>query len=206
LTEVVQSCRIIPKQELEVKMKHLILICFILALFLTPDLSHSEQTILRCNHNKIIRINDYKTEVLQKCGEPFFREENHEINQWSYKLGLRGKVWVVVFSEGKVKSIDGGARKNRAGPGKAEKESQIKSDFKKMLCGREFIKLGDYKAFVLKLCGEPFLKEENRRVNQWSYQSGPENTLYVIRFDKGRVKGISKGQERRSKASLAGHK
>lgn len=186
-------------------MKYLFLVSLSILLSLHPSLSYSEQSILRCDHNKIIRIGDYKAEVLEKCGQPFFKEENHELNQWSYKLGPREKIWVVGFSNGKVERINNSniKKSNRV---RSTKKSQIKSDFKRIRCGRQLIRLGDFKALVLDSCGKPFFKEENRLTDQWSYHFGPEETLYVISFDKGKVIAINKAMKRKSKASLAGHK
>lgn len=187
-------------------MKYLLFISLSLAIFFHPSLSYSKHAILRCNHNKIIRIGDYKAEVLEKCGQPFFREENYVVNQWSYKLGPRNKIWVIAFKNGKVDEINNSDQGSNATIGKTEKKPQIESDFHKVRCGKQFVRLGDFKASVLDFCGTPFLKEENRLTDQWSYHFGPEETLYVISFAKGKVIAINKELKRKSKPSLAGHK
>lgn len=177
------------------KIRTILFISVLLSLY--PNFSHSKQTSLRCN-NKLVRTGAYKAEVLQKCGEPFYKEETHNVDQWSYQLGPVNDLWVFVFKNGQVESINSTRRGSHASMGGTKKTTAGKSSLKSMRCGRNVIRLDDYKALVLQKCGKPFFEEKRRKLDQWSYQTGPRNDLYILSFEGGKVKSINKARKSHS--------
>ncbi|MFW6324218.1 MAG: DUF2845 domain-containing protein [Desulfovibrionales bacterium] len=72
-------------------------------------------------------------------------------------------------------------------------------------CGNELIRQGDTRLFVLKHCGEPadrlaYVVEKKRNhtvikvfMEEWTYNLGPQEFLYILTFANGRVQDITTG-------------
>ena len=90
-------------------MKKLIIILFAISIFLTPAISNA---LMRWE-NDVINIGDYSCIILQKCGQPKYKEiirkgiKYPKIEHWLYEKS-DGYYYIFIFKGGiltKIKSI-----------------------------------------------------------------------------------------------------
>lgn len=71
-------------------------------------------------------------------------------------------------------------------------------------CGNDIVQTGDSQAKVLKLCDKPVMKNKVKKdlkfgnnsasistVTQWTYNFGPNDFLYILSFENGKLVAIS---------------
>ncbi len=159
--------------------------------------------------NKIVSEGNTDAEVFLKCGEPFWKEEYIEvivsdvdtsfekrseirIEKWTYNFGPTKLLYILTFRNGKLRKI------TTDGYGFLETPLTDECDR-----GRRIHK-GDTLYEVLRKCGKPTwhstrrvsisepLDERTERkvlvtIEELTYNFGPGNWLYLLRFENGRL-------------------
>lgn len=168
---------------------------------------------LRCG-DQLVSLGDSKVEVSAKCGEPMLRTQHNEsveetdgttkhrftksIDEWTFNFGPSEFIYFLRFENGQLADL-------RSGGYGSAKGSSLDS------CRHgQLLSMGDSIGEALLKCGEPALKEQRedkiietvsnktkRResvvINDWTYNFGPKNFLYFLRFENGRIKEITTG-------------
>ena len=157
-----------------------------------------------CN-GRLVSVGDRSFDVLQRCGEPDYREVissqigpgvgviPHE-EVWHYNFGPQRHVRVLLFREGRLRRIESGgygyiAPSERCNPG----------DIQRNLTALE----------LLGRCGEPDHKERRveplyyhrdlivghgRVVEEWIYNFGPQRFQRIATLREGRVTRVERGE------------
>lgn len=171
---------------------------------------------LRCGQ-ELVTVGDTKLDVLAKCGEPF-RSDRHglelretsddfrgirtfiNVDEWTYNLGPHRLLHYLRFENGRLKEIDTGSY-----------GFDPKSAGGRDTCrGGKLLSTGDTAAEALIKCGMPafteqWIDESIERgvygragksidtVEEWTYNFGPHDLIYILRLRNGRVTRIETG-------------
>jgi len=166
---------------------------------------------LRCG-NRLVSADDTKAEVLIKCGAPAWKDNwtDEIINnvntadelrvsiareRWVYNFGPNSFLSFLLFENGRLINIStGGYGYNEQSPSRQP-------------CDSDEIKPGLTQYEILKHCGEPFFKDtrsEERlmgadehskrlttnRIDEWTYNFGPNQFLRILKFENGTLVDI----------------
>lgn len=169
---------------------------------------------LRCG-SRLVSVGDTKAEVLIKCGSPAWKDNwtneliddvntaterrvSTTMDRWVYNFGSHSFLEFLLFENGSLTSITPGDYGFDPRHGAA-----------KPCDGSEFA-VGQNQYEVLQRCGEPFFKdsrEEDRvttvdkrtsklvktRIDEWTYNLGPNKFLRILKFENGRLVNVSTG-------------
>jgi hypothetical protein len=167
---------------------------------------------LRCGNN-LVHEGDHVIEVLNKCGEPVWRERWEDevidrrffdtlerqtvvMEEWLYDFGPTRLLHILRFRNSRLESIATGDRGSRLSV-QSCREGKVLS-------------IGDTKFEVLRMCGPPDFSEIhdadeliiNRfdrsrrttiRIDEWTYNFGPSHFLLHLTFENGRLKRMATG-------------
>ena len=169
---------------------------------------------LRCG-SRLASLGDTKAEVVIKCGSPDWKDDwtDEVINnvdsadefrvsidreRWIYNFGSHSFLEFLLFENGRLIDISSG------GYGYDEKRFADKN------CDGDGIKKGLTQYEIQQRCGEPFFKDtrhEERlttvdkhttrliimRIDEWTYNFGPDQFLRILRFENGKLVNIETG-------------
>lgn len=163
----------------------------------------------RCG-TALVQEGDRKYDVLEKCGEPDFRDSHAgaflpgvgpiDITEtWYYNRGSSRLLRILTFHRGSLRSIETG------GPG-------FNANAARRSCQPYELNAGMSKFELLSRCGEPvardqwfeqagprFHKRHNRLgtvlVEEWTYTFGPNRFRRYFRIINGRVVDIARGDK-----------
>jgi hypothetical protein len=167
---------------------------------------------LRCGSD-LVHKGDHVIEVLNKCGEPVWRERWEDeiierrffdtlerqtvvMEEWLYDFGPTRLLHILRFRNSRLESIATGDRGSRLSV-QSCREGKVLS-------------IGDTKFEVLSMCGPPDFSEIrdadeliiNRfdrsrrttiRIDEWTYNFGPSYFLLHLIFENGRLKRMNTG-------------
>jgi hypothetical protein len=167
---------------------------------------------LRCGSD-LVHKGDHVIEVLNKCGEPVWRERWEDeiierrffdtlerqtvvMEEWLYDFGPTRLLHILRFRNSRLESIATGDRGSRLSI-QSCREGKVLS-------------IGDTKFEVLSMCGPPDFSEIrdadeliiNRfdrsrrttiRIDEWTYNFGPSYFLLHLIFENGRLKRMNTG-------------
>jgi hypothetical protein len=167
---------------------------------------------LRCGNN-LVHEGDHVIEVLNKCGEPQWRERWEDevierrffdtlerqivvMEEWLYDFGPSRLLYILRFRNSRLESIATGDRGSRLSVDSC-REGNILS-------------IGDTKFEVLRKCGPPDFSESRDadelvirrfdrsrrttiRIDEWTYNFGPRRFLLHLIFEDGRLKRMETG-------------
>jgi hypothetical protein len=167
---------------------------------------------LRCGSD-LVHKGDHVIEVLNKCGEPMWRERWEDeiierrffdtlerqtvvMEEWLYDFGPTRLLHILRFRNSRLESIATGDRGSRLSV-QSCREGKVLS-------------IGDTKFEVLSMCGYPDFSEIrdadeliiNRfdrsrrttiRIDEWTYNFGPSYFLLHLTFENGRLKRMETG-------------
>ncbi len=182
--------------------RHLLLLLPVLAL----ATGSAQADIMRCD-GKVVSTGDRSYEVLQRCGEPSFRDEWQErlayhhlpsahVEEWYYDFGPARLVHVLRFRNGRLTDIDTDGYGFHENPGH---------------CSPGEIVFGMTQFALLSRCGEPAARERRLelralpdkggrhahpvtvRVDEWIYNFGPAHFIRIVTLVNGRVDRIETG-------------
>jgi hypothetical protein len=195
---------------------HAIAVCFSL-LFLAaagnvPKASASDT--LRCG-NRLVSIGNTKAEVLIKCGSPQWKDAwtdtvinnpdtvgavrvNIDRERWIYDLGRHSFMRFLLFENGRLVKITTGDYGYGGGRSSAG------------LCDAGEMQTGVTQYEILQRCGEPAFKDSRqeerlatvddhnsrltiKRIDEWTYNFGPNKFLRILTFEDGRLVNIETG-------------
>lgn len=167
---------------------------------------------LRCGSD-LVHKGDHVIEVLNKCGEPVWRERWEDeiierrffdilerqtvvMEEWLYDFGPTRLLHILRFRNSRLESIATGDRGSRLSV-QSCREGKVLS-------------IGDTKFEVLSVCGPPDFSEirdadeliinrfdrsrrTTNRIDEWTYNFGPGNFLLHLTFENGRLKRMETG-------------
>jgi hypothetical protein len=160
--------------------------------------------------DKIVAPGDSRANVLEKCGEPAWREiredaitesyllDSTPVNfvtteEWVYNFGSRRFLHFLRFQGDLLAVVETG------GYGYDDR------DFSRNCENGRNISLGDRKLEVLVKCGEPVEiadgsgrnaaggRSTSAENDEWTYNFGPERLVYIVKFRQGRVYDVRTG-------------
>lgn len=167
---------------------------------------------LRCD-GALVLIGDTKLEVLNKCGEPTWKdrwaEETTKLpdtdfeyrisrlnERWIYNLGPTHFLQIVTFRDSRVLSIETGGRGFVVPPGKQK-------------CNLDIFSLGTSSAEIALQCGEPDWKERRFEtvtgripggreavtvsIDEWTYDLGANQFIRILTFRNGNLIDVRTG-------------
>jgi hypothetical protein len=169
---------------------------------------------LRCG-NRLVSVGDNKAEVTIKCGPPAWEDEwTDEIidnvntadevrfsvdrERWVYNFGPNSFLRFLLFENGKLVSIATG------GYGYDQAHPSVKP------CDGDEITPGLTQFEILQRCGDPAFKDSRQeerlansgkqskrltitRIDEWTYNFGPNKFLRILKFENGRLVDIETG-------------
>lgn len=169
---------------------------------------------LRCG-NRLVSVGDNKAEVLIKCGSPAWKDAwtDQVINnvdtvdalrvsidreRWVYNFGHNSFLRFLLFENGRLVKIGTG------GYGYDGDHPSAK------LCDSGEIQAGISQYEVLQRCGEPAFKDTRqveqltavdkhnnrltvKRVDEWTYNFGPNKFLRILKFENGELVDVETG-------------
>jgi hypothetical protein len=181
---------------------------------LTASGSAAASDTLRCG-NRLVSVGDTKPEVLIKCGEPAWKDDWSDAlisgvdsaveqrisvvrERWVYNFGPNAFLEFLSFDNGRLTAISSG------GYGYSEGRGAGRS------CDQEKLQTGLSQYEVLQRCGEPFFRDSRReqrlttvehgtsrlldlRVDEWTYNFGPNQFLRILTFENGRLVNVHTG-------------
>ncbi len=171
---------------------------------------------MRCG-SRLVTTNDTKAEVLIRCGTPDWRDQwsekfiedvvgsyqrriSMERERWVYNFGPQKFLRFLAFKNGKLVTISTGGygfHKNARLP---------------VRCDTGILGTGLSQYEVLQRCGEPFFKDSRReeifssisggnrhlverRIDEWTYNLGPNRFMRILTFNNGLLEEISSGSK-----------
>lgn len=169
---------------------------------------------MKCG-NRLVSIGDNKAEVFIRCGAPVWQDDwaddiiehreglgerfiTTERERWVYNFGAHSFLRFLLFENGRLVNIATGER--------GYEEQPLPST----PCdpGRFRVGLSQYE--LLQQCGAPFLKDSRReeqefqidrgmrkrvlkRVDEWTYNLGPDQFLRILTFENGKLVDVRTG-------------
>lgn len=195
-------------------MKKFFLACFATALAGFHSGAAATSESLKCG-NRLVSLGNNKAEVFIRCGAPVWQEDwvdeliehreglgerfvTTERERWVYNFGAHSFLRFLTFENGRLVSIVTGERgydERQAPPGPCEP-------------GRFRKGLSQYE--LLQQCGAPFFKDSRReeqefavdkgirkrvlkRVDEWTYNLGPNQFLRILTFENGELVDVRTG-------------
>lgn len=186
--------------------------CLIFAL--AGLISTASASTLRCG-DRLVSVGDTKAEVMIKCGAPAWRDNwTNEIitgvdtvreqrvsvarERWVYNLGPKSFLRFLLFKNGRLVEITDGDY------GYDEKHPSISP------CDDDEVSTGLSQYEILQRCGQPFFedsREEERmvtidkktskltnvRIDEWTYNLGPNRFLRILKFENGKLVDVEDG-------------
>ncbi len=165
--------------------------------------------------NRIISLGDSKAEVLVRCGAPDWQDDWTEYvveslstaaerrlsiarEVWLYDLGPTAFQRILTFENGRLQDIAAGGR----GVAVTHRPGQD--------CGFDTLAEGLTQYETLRRCGRPFFRDSryeetrlakdeggrhfiNKRVDEWTYNLGPNLFMRILIFENGRLVRVSTG-------------
>lgn len=165
--------------------------------------------------NRIVSLGDSKAEVLVRCGGPDWQDDwtEHLVESlsaaaerrisiarevWLYDLGPTAFQRILTFENGRLQDIAAGGR----GITVTGRPGQD--------CGFDTLAEGLTQYEVLRRCGRPFFRDSryeetllahdesnrrfiNKRVDEWTYNLGPNQFMRILIFESGRLLRVSTG-------------
>ena len=169
---------------------------------------------LRCG-NRLVTVGDTKAEVTIICGSPAWKDDwtDEIINnvntadelrvsvdreRWVYNFGPNSFLRFLLFENGKLVNIATG------GYGYDQAHPSIKP------CDGDEIKPGLTQYEILQRCGDPSFKDSRQeerlantsehskrltitRIDEWTYNFGPNKFLRILKFENGKLVDIETG-------------
>lgn len=148
---------------------------------------------------KVIVYHDFQRQIIKG------KALHYDVEEWTYNFGSNRFLYFLRFVNGKLSNIEEGFR-GYDGPLPLR---TTKSD-----CGRR-VEVGDRKIDVLLKCGRPTFTEKKKEdqfhsifserdkifeerqydvtFEEWTYNLGPNNFIYFIEFENGKVRKIESG-------------
>ncbi len=182
-------------------------LCICAALLLGICVSAQASETMRCG-NRLVSVGDTKAEVVARCGTPAWRDRWTEKliadfgeaaeqristarELWLYNFGPREFVRLLTFENGRLVNVDTGEH------GYLEGKTATRCDVNLLPDGLTQIE-------VLQRCGQPFFTDsrtqENlysidehtrrlieQRVDEWTYNLGPNHFMRILVFENGRL-------------------
>lgn len=163
----------------------------------------------RCG-NELVQEGDRKYEVIEKCGEPDFRDSHagaylegigpvDVVETWYYNLGPTRLLRILTFHRGRLRSIETGGRGfNEGTVGNACEPYELEVGMSKYellsRCGRPVARDSWYE-----YAGSRFHERYNLSgrvlVEEWTYVFGSNRFRRHIRIIEGRVVAIERGDK-----------
>ena len=174
----------------------------------------SASDTLRCG-NRLVSVGDNKAEVLIKCGSPAWKDDwtdqiitnpnsvdasrlSIDRERWVYNFGHNSFLRFLLFENGRLVHIATGSYGYDGG------HPSVK------LCDSAEIQTGISQYEILQRCGEPAFKDTRqeeqltsvdkntnrlttKRIDEWTYNFGPNKFLRILKFENGRLVGIETG-------------
>ena len=168
---------------------------------------------MRCG-NRLVSLGDNKAEVLIKCGSPAWKDAwtDEVINgvntstavcvttdreRWVYNFGHNKFLRFLSFENGRLEKIT-------TGDYGFNKSSSVKN------CDNKKLSIGISQYEVLENCGEPAFKDTRReeqliiqdqetskmvikRIDEWTYNFGPNKFLRILKFENGDLVSVETG-------------
>jgi hypothetical protein len=162
----------------------------------------------------IVSSGDSVVVLLNKCGQPDWKDSHQEeitgplsgglrqrtyvtVEQWTYNFGPQQLLRIVTIRNGTVAGIQTSGRY-----GFSKDEQPVKPE-----CGDHIISHGESEAEVLAKCGDPFYRTSHAEeiwepmgasgfrkvmvtVEEWTYNFGPQRLMRIITFRNGRVTNV----------------
>lgn len=169
---------------------------------------------LRCG-SRLASLGDTKAEVMIKCGSPAWKDDwtdeiinnvntadelrvSIERERWVYNFGPHAFLEFLLFENGRLINITSG------GYGYDEKNPSLKP------CDGDEIKPGLTQYEILQRCGDPSFKDTRQeerltstdehskrltinRIDEWTYNFGPNKFLRILKFENGRLVDVETG-------------
>jgi len=182
---------------------------YIVLILLAGLLAATPAQAFRCG-NELVQEGDRKYEVIEKCGEPDFRDSHagaylegigpvDVVETWYYNLGPTRLLRILTFHQGRLRSIETG--------GRGFNESAVSN-----ACEPYELEVGMSKYELLSRCGRPAARDSwfehagsrfHRRhdlrgrvlVEEWTYVFGSNRFRRYIRIIEGRVVAIERGDK-----------
>ena len=188
-------------------------VLFLIAVSSVPASAVASDT-LRCG-NRLVSVGNNKAEVLIKCGSPAWQdvwtdETITNVNtadalrvsvdreRWVYNFGRKSFLRFLLFENGRLINIATGDYGYDANNPSAA------------LCDSSKIQTGISQYEILQRCGEPAFKDSRKveqlstmdehssrltikRVDEWTYNFGPNKFLRILKFENGQLVNVETG-------------
>lgn len=188
-------------------------LCALVLLSLPPATLLADSSF-KCD-NRIVSLGDSKAEVLIRCGAPDWQDDWTEYlveslsaaaerrisiarEVWLYDLGPTAFQRILTFENGRLRDIATGGR----GIVPAGRPGQD--------CGFDALAEGLTQYEVLRRCGRPFFADSryeesllardemnrrliNKRIDEWTYNLGPNQFMRILIFEGGRLSRVVTG-------------
>jgi hypothetical protein len=169
---------------------------------------------LRCG-NRLVSVGDNKAEVLIKCGSPAWKDDwtdqiitnpnsvdasrlSIDRERWVYNFGHNSFLRFLLFENGRLVNIATGGYGYDGGHPSAR------------LCDGAEMQTGISQYEILQRCGEPAFKDSRqeeqltsvdkntnrltiKRIDEWTYNFGPNKFLRILKFENGRLVDVETG-------------
>ena len=194
---------------------HAIAVCCVLLLMVAGGTaSAAESNTLRCG-KRLVSMGDNKAEVLIKCGEPAWKDAwsdqlitnvntvdalrvSIDRERWVYNFGHHSFLRFLLFENGRLIKITTGDYGYDAAEASARR------------CDSGEMRAGVSQYEILQRCGEPAFKDSRqveqltsadegtnrltiKRVDEWTYNFGPNKFLRILKFENGDLVEVETG-------------
>lgn len=174
----------------------------------------AESGTLRCG-NRLVSMGDNKAEVLIKCGAPAWKDAwteklinnvntpgelrvNIDRERWVYNFGHHSFLRFLLFRNGRLVKITTG---DYGYDGNRPSVTQ---------CDSGELRVGTSQYEILQRCGEPAFKDSReeellsavdehnnrltvKRIDEWTYNFGPNKFLRILKFENGELVNVETG-------------
>jgi hypothetical protein len=189
-------------------------ICLLFLAAFDGSASAATSKTLRCG-NRLASLGDNKAEVLIKCGSPAWKDDwtdqiitnpnsvdasrlSIDRERWVYNFGHNSFLRFLLFENGRLVDIaTGGYGYDGDHPSSR-------------LCDSAEIQAGISQYEILQRCGEPAFKDSRqeeqltsvdkntnrltiKRIDEWTYNFGPNKFLRILKFENGRLVDVETG-------------
>lgn len=195
------------------KMVAIVFIALFVGLHSVPASPATSDT-LRCG-NRLVSVGNNKAEVLIKCGSPAWKDAwtdvvinnvntvnalrvNVDRERWIYNFGRNSFLRILLFENGRLVKITTGDYGYNASHPSARS------------CDSGEMQTGVTQYEILQRCGEPAFKDSRqeeqltsidehnnrlsiKRIDEWTYNFGPNKFLRILKFENGRLVEVKTG-------------